>query len=194
MSAKLNIKMIQGTTFRQVLRWESGTKIYTPITNITKSAPVVITAPGISVPVGWRVKITNVGGMKEINSDETYHVVSEVNDDDISINLLNTLGYSTYTSGGVVEYNAPIPLAGYSAQMQIRPKLKSEEVLEELTTENGKILIDTNYNTITILLSDTITSSFEFNSAVYSLEMIKDNDITQLVYGNVILEKEITRE
>lgn len=194
MSAKLNIKIIQGTTFRQVLRWESGTKVYVPITNITKSAPTVITAPGIAVPLGWRVKITNVAGMKEINSDEVYHVVSDINNDDITINLLNSLGYTAYTSGGVVEYNAPVPLTGYTARMHIRPKLKSETILEELTTEDGQILIDTNYNTVTILLSDTVTAAFDFNSAVYSLEMVKGNEVEQLVYGNITLEKEITRD
>lgn len=57
---KLNLKVYQGATFREPLRWESSTKVYKPISGITKSAPIVINAVGHGIPVGWRTKVTNV--------------------------------------------------------------------------------------------------------------------------------------
>ena len=55
---KTNFKIYQGSTFTEVLRWESYTKVYKTITNITKTAPVVITAIGHGMPVGWRAKVS----------------------------------------------------------------------------------------------------------------------------------------
>ena len=195
MSSKLNLRIIQGSTFKQVLRWESSTKVYVPITNITKSAPVLITAPSHGLAVGWRTKITNVSGMKEINDSDVYHTVSDVLDTDtIEINALNTLANSAYTSGGVLEYNQPVSLNGATARMQIRPKLKSDTIIEQLTTEDGQILIDDLEHTIIIDLSDETTAGFDFNNAVYSLEIIQNGDVAQLVTGNIILDKEVTRD
>ena len=38
---KVNFKIYQGGTFNEVLRWESATKGYAPITNIINAAPKV---------------------------------------------------------------------------------------------------------------------------------------------------------
>lgn len=191
--AKLNLKMYQGSTFEEVLRWASSTKVYKSITDITKAAPAVVTAAGHGMPAGWRFKITNVVGMKEINSDSEFHLASEVTSDSITINSLNTLGYTAYQSGGVVEYMLPVSLTGYTARMQLRPKLASEEILLELTTENGGIELDPAASTIKIIASAAQTQALTFSSCVYSLEMVKSGKVTQLVSGSISLEKEVTR-
>lgn len=191
--AKMNLKMYQGSTFEEVFRWSSSTKVYKAITNITKAAPAVVTAVGHGMPAGWRFKITNVVGMKEINSDSEYHLASETTTDTVTINDLNSLGYTAYQSGGVVEYNLPVSLTGYTARMQLRPKVASEEILLELTTENGGIEIDPVASTIKIIVSATQTQALTFSSCVYSLEMVKSGKVTQLVSGSISLEKEVTR-
>lgn len=193
MPIKLNFKIYQGSTFKEVLRWETSTKAYKTITNITKAAPMVITAVGHSIPVGWRAKVTNVAGMKEVNSDETYHTISEVTSDSVTINAVNSLGYTAYTSGGVLEYNVPRNLTGVTARMQIREKLTSDTVIDELTTENGGIIIDTALKTITVLVSATDTSLYTFASAVYSMELIDGTEVIPFIYGGITLDKEITR-
>jgi hypothetical protein len=190
---KLNFKMYQGSTFKEVLRWESSTKVYKPITDITKAAPVVITAAGHGLPVGWRTKITNVVGMKEINSSDTYHTVSEVTTDTVTISGLNTLGYTGYASGGVLEFNKPTSLSGFTARMQLRSKTTSDTVLLELTTGNGGIVLDTALGTVTITASATQTEALTFSSAVYSLEMVKAGEVIQLLTGFITLDKEVTR-
>lgn len=190
---KVNFKIYQGSTFKEVLRWESSTKAYAPITGITKSAPMVVTSTAHGIPVGWRGKITNVVGMKEVNSTEVYHTVTAATTNNFTINAVNSLGYTDYTSGGVFEYNVPTSLAGMTARMQIRTKLEDTAVILELTTENGGILIDNALGTITIVITAVATAALTFTSAVYSLELIDGVEVIPFIYGSITLSKEITR-
>ena len=191
---KLNLKLYQGSTFKQILRWESSTKVYKQIASITKTAPVEIsTLTAHEIPEGWRVKITNVAGMKEINSDDTYRIASNVLPGSFQINDLNALGFTAYTTGGVVEYNQPVDLAGMTARMQIREKLDSADVILELTTENGGIVIDNVAKTVTINITAAQATLLTFTSAVYSLEVVKGSEVYPFTTGNITLVKEVTR-
>jgi hypothetical protein len=190
---KVNFKMYQGATFKEVLRWESSTKAYAPITGITKAAPMVITSTDHGIPVGWRGKITNVVGMKEVNSTEVYHTVTDTTSNTLTINAINSLGFTDYTSGGVFEYNVPTSLSGKTARMQVRSKLEDTATILELTTENGGIVIDNALKTITIVVSATATAALTFTSAVYSLELIEGSEVIPFIYGSITLSKEITR-
>jgi hypothetical protein len=190
---KLNFKVYQGSTFRQVLRWESSAKIYVPITAITKTAPVVVTAVAHGAPLGWRAKITGVLGMKEINDTENYRLITVKTADTVTFNEVNAAGYTTYTSGGILEYNSPVDLTGYTARMQLRSTLDSSTVIQELTTANGGILIDNTYKTITVVLTATQTAALTFSSAVYSLELVSGSEVYTFCTGTLTLVKEITR-
>lgn len=192
--AKLNFKIYQGSTFAEVLRWESAVKVYAPITGITKSAPLVVTAPAHGIPVEWRVKFTNIAGMTDLNSDSIYHQVSATTSDTLTINSVNSLGFKAYTTGGIVEYNKPVDTIDYTARMQIRSKVDSPDIILSLTTENSGIVIDNIKKTITINISATDTAALTFNTAVYSLEMISSGgQVTPFVGGNLTLVKEVTR-
>ena len=108
--AKLNYKVYQGSTFRETYRWESQTKVYVPISAISKSAPCVITTENpTDLPVGWRFRVTGVVGMKEINtpSEDSYYIATSINQakTQVTINQVNSTGFGTYTSGGILEYN-----------------------------------------------------------------------------------------
>jgi len=190
--AKVNFKIYQGSTFREVFRWESALKTYLPITNITKTAPVAVQCTGTLPPVGWRAKITSAAGMKEINSEE-YRIITESSGSTVIINSINASGYTTYTSGGILEYNTPIDLSGYTARLQIRPQIASTLIILSLTTENGGIVIDNTLKTITVLITATQTTELNFTNAVYSLELVKQGEVSTFSTGNVSLVPEITR-
>lgn len=191
---KINFKLYQGSTFREIFRWETATKNYVNISSITKTAPVVITTTvPHNISVGWRVKITNVAGMKEINDLAEYKTVTATSGNTLTINEINAAGYTTYTSGGVVEYNEPVGLSGYSARMQIRPNLESQTVIASLTTENGGVVIDPVLHTITLTIPATETAQYTFQTAVYSLELVKDLEVVPFSNGNITLIKEVTR-
>ena len=196
--AKLNYKIYQGSTFQEIFRWESETKVYLPISSISKSAPCVITtATTPDLPVGWRFRVVGAGGMKELNSvNDTWYLATAVNRQEktIEINQVNSLGYSTYTNGGVVEYNTPVPISQYSARMQIRETVGSDVILHSATTENGGIVIDNTYNTISIKIPATATAAFSFTSAVYSVELYTSSGtVVPFLIGNLTLVPEVTR-
>lgn len=192
--AKINFKIYQGSTFNEIIRWETLLKTYVPITGITKSAPVVITAVGHGIPVEWRVKLGNILGMTELNSTDTYHQVTATTTDTITINAVNTLAYKSYVSGGVLEYNTPVNLSGYTARMQIRSKITDTSTIAELTTENAGIVLNNVNKTILLQLPALTTAAFNFINAVYSLELISSGgQVTTLIAGNITLVKEVTR-
>lgn len=194
MTAKINFKIDQGTTFLQVLRWESAEKIYKTITNISKQAPVVITATNHELVQGWRIKLTDISGMKELNNSSVYHNCTVVSNDTVSINNINSLSYTSYTQGGVIEYNKPIDLAGMTGRMQIRLKIDSAEVLHELTTENGGIVLDNTLKQIKLVIPASTTATLEFAYAVYNLEIIDSaGTVFNFARGSITLNKEVTR-
>jgi hypothetical protein len=189
---KLNIKVYQGSTFSKVLRWESNTKKYMPITAISKAAPMVVTAPSHGVPVGWRTKLTNIVGMKEVaNLDYINNTATTL--DTLTFNNINSLNFGAYTSGGILEYNQPIDLVGITARMQIREKITSATVLLDLTTENGLIQIDNTLKTIVFSIPAQTTQTLTFKQAVYSLELVKGTTVVPFANGTVSLVPEVTR-
>ena len=189
---KLNIKVYQGSTFSKVLRWESNTKKYMPINAISKAAPMVVTAPSHGVPVGWRTKLTNIVGMKEVaNLDYINNTATTL--DTLTFNNINSLNFGAYTSGGILEYNQPIDLVGITARMQIREKITSATVLLDLTTENGLIQIDNTLKTIVFSIPAQTTQTLTFKQAVYSLELVKGTTVVPFANGTVSLVPEVTR-
>jgi hypothetical protein len=194
--AKINYKIYQGSTFQEIYRWESQTKVYVPITQISKSAPCVITASQHGLPQGWRFRVVGAGGMKEINSvGEHTYLATDVTTDTVTINQVNSLGYTAYTSGGVVEYNQPVPLSNYSARMQIRETVDSPTVLYSgISGVGGDISFNTTDSTITVRIPANTTQAFEFTTAVYSLELYDSNGIVvPFLAGNLTLVPEVTR-
>jgi hypothetical protein len=195
--AKINYKIYQGSTFEETLRWESETKQYIPISGITQAAPCVITTSGThTVPVNWRVRVTGVNGMKDINTvaDDAYYLVTSKTSTTLTLNQVNSAAYGAYTSGGILSWNTPIPLTGYTALMQIRETIESSTVLAELSTANNGIIIDPVNFTISMKLSAAITGAFNFDAAVYSMELT-DNQGTVYPFlsGSISLTKEVTR-
>lgn len=191
--SKISFKLYQGSTFSEILRWESSRKVYKTITGISNAAPCIVTSTGHGAPDGWRVKITNVVGMTEINDAEEYYLATKIDANTIELNAVNSVGYKTYTSGGILEYNQPVDLTGYTARMQIRGKIDDTDFIHELTTENGGITINTTDSTLTLTISATATALFTFTTAVYSLELIASSVVTPFVNGTITMYKEVTR-
>jgi len=195
--AKLSYKIYQGSTFTETLRWESETKAYMAISSVSQSAPCVInTVATHTVPVNWRVRVTGVNGMKDINTiaDDAYYLVTSKTTNTVTLNQVNSAAYAAYTSGGILSWNLPVPLTGYTALMQIRETLESTTFIAELSTANGRIVIDPINYTITINLPASLTATFDFDSAVYSMELTDNqSNVFQFLNGSISLVREVTR-
>lgn len=193
--AKINYKIYQGSTFEEVFRWEAETKVYVPIQTISKTAPCIVTTQTAhNMPAGWRFRVVGAAGMKEINSTDNYYLATAVTSTTIEINSVNSLLYTTYTSGGVVEFNSPVDLTAYSARMQIRESIDSTTIIHSATTDNGGITIDTGIKTISIIIPAVTTAQFTFSTAVYSVELYRPSGVVvPFLTGNLTLVPEITR-
>ncbi|MBK8467664.1 MAG: hypothetical protein IPL32_17760 [Chloracidobacterium sp.] len=199
MAAK-NLTITQGKTFSLVLRWEAPPVIFKPITGATQTAPVNLTVAAHGVPEGWRVAVTNVKGMTDINApanevkDSDYHQATVIDASTIQINDINAAGFKPYVSGGYIQYNTPVVLTGFTARMSIKDKVGGTELLS-LTTENGGIAIDLVRSTISLTIAALATAALTWKTGVYDLELVSGDVtpvVTALLTGKVTVTKEVT--
>jgi hypothetical protein len=193
-----NLNIIKGKTFAQVLRWEASPIVYKPITGITQTAPAVVTCTGHGAPTGWRVAIVSVKGMTQINAASTppktseYHQATVLSANTIELNTVNAADYKPYVSGGYVQYNTPVDLAGFTARMSIKDKVGGAELLR-LDTTLSNITIDNTAKTIALTLAATVTAALTFTKAVYDLELVSATGVvTLLLSGAVAVTNEVT--
>lgn len=192
-----DLQITQGKTFSLVLRWETEPIQYKKITAITQDAPVRLTVTAHGIPNGWRCAVTNVKGMAEINAeannlkDKDFNPVTVIDPNTIEINAINAAGFRPYVSGGILQFNTPVNMTGYTARLSIKDKVGGT-LLKSLTTENAGITLDVAACTITITISATDTAQFDWKKAVYELEMVSPSDVvTALLFGGATVSKEV---
>jgi hypothetical protein len=91
---------------------------------------------------------------------------------------------------------AVIDLTGYTARMQVRKSVKSNDILLTLTTENGGITLGGALGTINIKAIAEHTALLTIRSGVYDLELVPpsgEDDTFRLLEGNVMVSPEVTR-
>lgn len=194
---KRKLTVYQGRTFSQPVRWEAPDFVYVPLSAITKGAPCrITTTTPHGMPPDWRCAVVSAGGMTEINAEtppraEQWRRGTVIDATTVEFNDLNSSGFSTYTSGGYLQFHAPVDLAGRTARMSIKDRQGT--VLLSLTTENGRIAIDAANKVITLQISAADTAGFTWTSGVYDLEVLGPGDaIVALLTGTVTVVREIT--
>ncbi len=204
-NSTVQLDFIKGVTFVATVRWEGREVVYKPITSISQAAPVEIACQNHNVPAGWRVAISAVKGMSQINAanvppkDKDFHRATIVSANAIALNDVNAASFSAYKGGGYIEYKAPVDLDGFTARMQIRPSLNSAELIDELTSDDARlpgtgILIDNAAKTVSIKIASGETDAYTFTNAVYSLELISsDGVVSRVIHGDVVCVNDVTR-
>ena len=89
--------------------------------------------------------------------------------------------------------NVPVDLANYTATMDVRPAPNSATLIDQLTTENGRILIDEALGEVNLLISAADTSSLTAGSYVYDLELVSGSRVTRLIQGRFVVDRGTTR-
>ena len=98
---------------------------------------------------------------------------------------------SLYTDS---DKTTPKDISGYTARMQIRETKSSPTVIKELTTGGSGITIGgTDDNEVSLVISSSDTSLFDFLTAYYDLELVSGGVVSRLMEGTVALSKEVTR-
>lgn len=196
---RVNLRIYQGSTFNQTFRWESETPEYATIASISKSAPCIVQVNigQPTPPPSWRVRVVGANGMKQINilDESDYYIANNIVGRDIYINEINSVNYDNYTGNGVIRWNQPVPLSGYSAVMQIRRSINSATSLLQLTSGvNGGIIIDDIDKYIRVNITSTQTAALNFSTGTYSLELTNNlGEVTTFLQGNMTLIREVTR-
>lgn len=114
----------QATTFHRISRnrhiGDPGATLIAPvtefgrfyrseaITNISNANPAVVTAPGHGITSG-NVYISGVNGMTEVNGN--VYLAVNITADTFELNITDSTGFGTYTSGGVVEHHRVIDIS-----------------------------------------------------------------------------------
>jgi hypothetical protein len=198
MALKKDLAVRQGSTFVQLVRWETDVLTYKTISAVGLTAPVTITATGHGVPNGWRVAITGAKGPTQINAASVppkasdYVEATVVDANTLTINTINAVGLKAYTGNGVLQYYTPHDLSGYTARLTVKDKLGGVELLS-LTTENGGISVDNVGKLITITVTATASAALAWVKGVYDLELVSPTGVvTALMYGTVTVTKEVT--
>lgn len=199
MAANKDLIIYQGKTYAQVVRWESLPVIYKAITGVTNAAPAAITATTHGIPPGWRVAVTAVKGMKQINAlnsppkDKDYHIATVIDSDHITLNDVNSALYGNYLPNtGYVQYNTPVDLTGFTARMSIKDKIGGVELLR-LDTATVGIIVDVMNFAIDLSISATLTAAITWIKGVYDLELVSATGVvTALLSGTVTVVPEVT--
>lgn len=87
-----------------------------------------------------------------------------------------------------------IDLAGFEAAMQLRKVASSDEVVDTLTTENGRLVIDASAGSIQVNFDSDTTEKYPARALVYDLEIeSSDGNVTRVLEGMVKVNAEVTR-
>jgi hypothetical protein len=90
--------------------------------------------------------------------------------------------------------NGPVDLAGFTAQMQVRPTKQSSTVLFELTTESGGIRLNDSPGEVRLLKSAEETAALSFAFAFYDIKLFDSlGESDRLLEGFVTLSRGVTR-
>lgn len=92
------------------------------------------------------------------------------------------------------ETETPIDLTGYTARMHVRPSVKAADVVVQLTTENGRIVLYPSLGKIELQLTAAVTETLPARACVYDLELVAPSGIvTRLLQGQFSITPEVTR-
>lgn len=194
----LDLTIYQGRTFQHVVRWETSPTVYKEITNITRAAPMVVTAVGHGMSTGWYGAITDVGGMTEVNASANaprandYQQATVVDVDTVQFDAVDSARFSAYASGGYIRYNTPKDLGGATARMDLRDRVGGALLLS-LSSTTGEITLDNANHMIVIEITPAITELMTYKKAVYDLEIeAGDGTVSVLLVGSVTVVPEVT--
>lgn len=95
---------------------------------------------------------------------------------------------------GQGEAATPADITDYEPRMQIRKSATDAEVLFELTTENGRIVVtDAAAGKLTVKLAAADTFNIGWASAVYDLVLIGASETKRIIQGTVSVSDGVTR-
>jgi hypothetical protein len=189
--ARLDLLVIQGATLRKPLLLMQPLYAYKSISEIQKTAPLLLTIPDHGIPDGWPTWIEGVRGWSALNRDkqrERFRLARVIDANTVEYNDLN--GIDQAAAGGFLVYRLPMDMADVSAQMHIRDG--SGALLMDLSTENGGLVI-AGPGVLILTLSAAQTAAITWEAGRYDLELtMADDSVDRWMQGEVTVSREQT--
>lgn len=192
-----DIEVVQGKTFRKIIRWEVEPMQFKQITAFPSIAPATLTVPSHGLVTGARVAFSALNGFKGLNTrldksqqplDWWQVVVSD--SDTIQIPNLNPLIYGQWAGTGYVQFNSLKDLASATALFSIKDKVGGTVIWS--ATETTGVSINNVDKTLAITIPDSVTEAITYKKGVYELEVKDGQNVKyQLARGNVVFVKEV---
>lgn len=201
-ACRILLEIPQGRTFSEPLRWAQKRLAYRQIQAVAAAAPCVLTTTlPHGVPEGWPITVSGAKGMTEINSvqldgeEPRIYEATVIDATNIEINDVDASAFRAYTGGGVLRYNVPMDLSAFTnAEMQVRPRVDSSEILLGFSTTDGSIVFDNTAKTITLSKSAVLTAALTWLTGVWDMEAFSSGGIvTPVAYGDIAVIREVTR-
>ena len=89
--------------------------------------------------------------------------------------------------------NVPVDLADYTATMDVRPAPNSATLIDQLTTENGKLILNQVTGEVEILLTAEQTGDLPLGQFQYDLNITSPSGtVTKLIQGAFVVLDPVT--
>lgn len=89
--------------------------------------------------------------------------------------------------------NVPVDLGEYTAIMDVRPSANSASLIDQLTTENGKLILNAVTGEIEILLPAEETAELPIGEFQYDLNIVSQGGtVTKLIQGAFVVLDPVT--
>jgi hypothetical protein len=112
----------------------------------------------------------------------------------IVIKKYATFSLAIQIKDGAGESASPSPITGLDPRMQIRSDIDATEVLMDLSVANGRINVtDAENGQLELRIARSDTASIGWQSGVYDLLLIGEQDTRRILEGTVTISQGVTR-
>lgn len=185
----VNLTIRRGETFNYTLRWMCEPLRFIYIEDVAPTMPLTLTVPGHRLMTGTPVDLVKVTGKTQDVAAENVKVIV-IDDKTVQLDS-DTIGLKLFKNADYMRVYTYVQLTGLTARCYFKSKVGGV-ILFEMTTENGRIIVDEDNLLITLTIPADVTESLEFKKAKYDLELVQENYVVRLIEGSVTVEDEIT--
>lgn len=164
MALRYEINLKPNVTFTLGMRCAKPDEVvYAAISSITQTAPAqVTTAAPHGLLTGWPVWVESVKGMVEINNPRPSecgnndvcppYIATVTGASGVLLNAVNAAGWGAYRSGGVLAWQKPRDITGYTASFRVIDDAGTLlwEIDSQTLDVNGSLAVDSTSSTVSL--------------------------------------------
>lgn len=202
MATRIDLTIQRGKTFEFGFLYADNELVYKDITAMPSVAPVRLTVVGHGIPDGWPVQIQCVKAPVELNTDpegeNPQYFVKVIDADTIELNSVNAHCWKAFSGSGLVIFNKPMDLTGWSCRSQVRDKVGGTVLFswnsDPLELPDGEAVVDIASSAFFLKVDAATAEALEWKKGVYDVEAINPAGevFPVTAIGQVVVSDEVT--